>query len=61
MLAVEYDGDHHRTTKELFAYEIQRAEDIAAVGWHVIRVAARSSEREVIARVERAWRLRKTR
>ena len=24
MLAVEYDGDHHRTSRELFAYEIER-------------------------------------
>jgi very-short-patch-repair endonuclease len=57
-VAVEYDGDHHRTTRELFAYEIQRAEDIAAAGWHVVRVAARSHEADVIRRVERAWRLR---
>lgn len=58
MLAVEYDGDHHRTTKERFAYEIARAEDLASVGWHIVRVAARSSEAEVIRRVERAWRQR---
>lgn len=57
-LAVEYDGDHHRTTKDRFAYEIQRAEDIAAAGWHVVRVAARSREADVIRRVTRAWRLR---
>ncbi|MDO3635268.1 endonuclease domain-containing protein [Mycolicibacterium arseniciresistens] len=56
-LAVEYDGDHHRTSKELYAYEIRRAEDIATMGWHVIRVAARHSEFDVIQRVERAWRL----
>ncbi|MBO0679452.1 hypothetical protein JRC04_18475 [Mycolicibacterium sp. S2-37] len=58
MVAVEYDGDHHRTTKELFAYEIQRSEDIAAAGWQVVRVAARSRESDVLARVQRAWTLR---
>lgn len=58
MVAVEYEGDHHRTTKERFAYEIRRLEDIAAAGWQVVRVAARNSERDVIARVERAWRHR---
>lgn len=58
MLAVEYDGDHHRTSKERFAYEITRAEDLAAAGWHVVRAAARNSEADVIRRVERAWRQR---
>ncbi|TFV60946.1 hypothetical protein E4P42_01775 [Mycobacterium sp. PS03-16] len=58
MIAAEYDGDHHRTTKELFAYEIRRLEDIAAVGWHVVRVAARTRESDVLDRVQRAWRLR---
>jgi hypothetical protein len=57
MVAAEYEGDHHRTTKELFAYEIQRLEDIRDRGWHVIRVAARSRETDVLARVQRAWRL----
>jgi very-short-patch-repair endonuclease len=56
MLGVEYDGDHHRTTKERFAYEIKRAEDIAAVGWRIVRVAARHTEAETMRRVERAWR-----
>lgn len=55
-LAVEYDGDHHRTSKDRFAYEIRRAEDIAEVGWKVIRVAARSREADVLGRVSRAWR-----
>ncbi|KUI30341.1 hypothetical protein AU195_01060 [Mycobacterium sp. IS-1496] len=58
MVAAEYDGDHHRTTKSLFAYEIQRLEDIAAAGWHVVRVAARSRESDVLGRVQRAWQLR---
>ncbi|WP_422745273.1 hypothetical protein ACN27E_23880 [Mycobacterium sp. WMMD1722] len=58
MVAVEYDGDHHRTTKELFAYEIQRLEDITAAGWLVVRVAARCRDSDILARMERAWRLR---
>lgn len=57
-VAVEYDGDHHRTTKDRFAYDIRRAEDIAAAGWLVVRVAARTRELDVIRRTERAWRLR---
>ena len=55
MLAVEYEGDHHRTSRELFAYEIERAEDIRDVGWLVVRVAARNHPAEVLRRVRRAW------
>lgn len=58
MLAVEYDGDQHRTSKERFAYEMTRGEDLAAAGWHVVRAAARHSEADVIRRVEHAWRQR---
>ncbi|KUI25261.1 hypothetical protein [Mycobacterium sp. GA-2829] len=57
-VAAEYDGDHHRTTKDRYAYEIRRAEDIAAAGWLVVRVVARTPELDVIRRTERAWRLR---
>jgi len=52
MLALEYEGDHHRTTRERFAYEIMRADDIRDVGWLVIRVAARNHSAEVLARLD---------
>jgi very-short-patch-repair endonuclease len=55
MLALEYDGDHHRTTRERFAYEIERAEDIRALGWTVVTVAARHRSANVLGRVQRAW------
>jgi hypothetical protein len=55
MLALEYEGDHHRTDRTRFAYEIERAEDIRDLGWMVIRVAARSHPEEVRRRVRRAW------
>jgi very-short-patch-repair endonuclease len=58
MLAMEYDGDHHRLDRARFAYEIERAEDINAVGWLVIRVAARSRRADVLRRVARAWDVR---
>jgi hypothetical protein len=58
MIAVEYDGDHHRTSRELFAYEIERAEDLRHLGWLVVRVAARNHPAEVLRRVERAWQSR---
>lgn len=55
MLAVEYDGDHHRTDPAQFARDITRLEDLAAMGWTIIRVAAGTQPGEVVARVRRAW------
>jgi very-short-patch-repair endonuclease len=54
-LAVEYDGDHHRTDRKRFAYQIERAEDIHERGWLVVTVAARHHRVDVLRRVRRAW------
>jgi hypothetical protein len=56
MLALEYDGDHHRTNRQLFAYQIERAEDLHELGWTVVTAAARHPPASVLRRVERAWR-----
>ena len=55
MLALEYDGDHHRTTRELFAYQIERTEDLHESGWTVVTAAARHSSGTFLRRLERAW------
>ena len=39
-IAIEYDGDHHRTDPAQFTRDIVRLEDLAAAGWIVIRIAA---------------------
>lgn len=57
-IAVEYEGDQHRVTRERFAYEIRRLEDIAEIGWLNIRVAARHHPAEILRRVRRAWEAR---
>jgi very-short-patch-repair endonuclease len=54
-LAAEYDGDHHRTTRDRFAYEIERAEDLHTLGWTVVKVTARHQPASVLRRLERAW------
>jgi very-short-patch-repair endonuclease len=54
-LAIEYDGDHHRTTRARFSYEIERAEDLHVLGWTVVKVAARHQPASVLRRVQRAW------
>ena len=55
-IAVEYDGDHHRTDRAQFARDITRLEELADLGWTVIRVAAGTPPREILDRVHRAWR-----
>lgn len=55
MLAVEYDGDHHRSDPIQFAYDIRRLADIDERGWRLVRVAPRSRQDDVLRRVQRAW------
>jgi very-short-patch-repair endonuclease len=54
-LAAEYDGDHHRSDPDVFAYDIHRLDDLRVLGWTHIRVAARNRTDEVLARMRRAW------
>ncbi len=54
-LAVEYDGDHHRTDRRQFNKDIRRAEAIAELGWIDIRVTAEDTPGGVIARLSAAW------
>ncbi|HYZ69960.1 MAG TPA: hypothetical protein VE666_19555 [Mycobacterium sp.] len=54
-LALEYDGDHHRTSRERFAYQIERAEDLFTLRWTVVTAAARHPPATVLRRVQRAW------
>jgi hypothetical protein len=42
-IAVEYDGDHHRTDERQFARDIARVEALEAASWIVIRVTAKDS------------------
>lgn len=55
MIAVEYDGDHHRTDRAQFARDIVRLEELSELGWIIIRVAAGTPRHEILARVHRAW------
>lgn len=57
-LAIEYDGDHHRTDRAQFARDIVRLEELANQGWIVIRVAAENPPREVLERLRAAWATR---
>jgi hypothetical protein len=54
-LAVEYDGDHHRTDRRQFNKDIRRGEALTELGWIDVRVTTEDTEGSVIARVSAAW------
>jgi very-short-patch-repair endonuclease len=58
-VAVEYDGDQHRTDKRQYAWDIRRVEILQRRGWIVIRVLAGDRPADIIGRV-RAARARRT-
>ena len=60
MVAVEYDGEHHRTDRERYARDIARLEELQRKGWIVIRVIAGHSAAYILYRVRRAWAQRET-
>lgn len=53
-VAVEYDGDHHRTDQRQFGWDIRRAEMLQRRGWIVIRVVAGDRPADIIRRVRAA-------
>jgi hypothetical protein len=60
MVAVEYDGEHHRVDRPSYKNDIMRMEYIHSVGWLVVRVVAGHRRPEIVRRVRdaRASRLR---
>jgi hypothetical protein len=58
-IAVEYDGDHHRSDRSQFGWDIRRLERLQHKGWVVIRVVAGDRPADILQRV-RAARARRT-
>jgi very-short-patch-repair endonuclease len=54
-LAVEYEGDHHRTDRRQFSRDIARYEALSDLGWIVIRVTAGDTTGGILHRVAAAW------
>lgn len=54
LIAVEYDGDHHRTDTDQYRWDARRLRKLADAGWIVIRVMAGDRNDEVIAWVKQA-------
>jgi hypothetical protein len=57
-LAVEYEGDHHRTDRRQFHRDIRRAEAVGELGWMHVRITAEDTSGGIIARVSAAWQRR---
>lgn len=54
-VAVEYDGEHHRTSRSAYAIDVERQDYLTSIGWIVVRVLADHRRTDVISRVKRAW------
>ena len=55
MVAVEYDGEHHRTSRKAYVLDAERQDFLGSVGWHVVRVLADHRRADVVSRVHHAW------
>jgi len=54
MVAVEYDGDHHRTDRAQYVKDIRRHELVGRRGWIVVRVVAEDHPSDILRRVRAA-------
>jgi hypothetical protein len=59
MIAVEYDGDQHRTDRIRYAWDVKRLRWVQQIGWHHIKVIAEDRPRDILERVARAWASRR--
>jgi hypothetical protein len=55
MIALEYDGEHHRTDPMQYRKDIRRIEAIQRQGWIVIRVIAGDRAEDILERLGSAW------
>jgi hypothetical protein len=54
MVAVEYDGEQHRTDRNQYRGDVMRSEYIESLGWRRIRVLAGHCGPDIVRRVARA-------
>jgi very-short-patch-repair endonuclease len=53
-VAVEYDGEQHRSDRRQYTWDVRRSEMLELLGWIVIRVVAGDRPAEVVSRVRAA-------
>ncbi len=54
MVAVEYDGDQHRTDRRQYVKDIRRMEMLDEMGWTIVRVVAEDRSAGIVRRVRAA-------
>ncbi|CDO87336.1 hypothetical protein [Mycobacterium triplex] len=54
MVALEYDGDQHRTDRRQFVKDISRLDKLQDLGWIVIRVVAEHRPEDIVDRARKA-------
>ncbi|MCV7088785.1 DUF559 domain-containing protein [Mycobacterium interjectum] len=54
LVAVEYDGDQHRTDRRQYVKDIRRQEALERMGWIVVRVVAEDRPANIVHRVRSA-------
>jgi very-short-patch-repair endonuclease len=53
-LAIEYDGDQHRTERKQYVRDMRRLEELNRMGWVVIRVIKEDSDVQIIRDIRAA-------
>ena len=54
MVAVEYDGDQHRTDRRQYVRDVRRIEMLERMGWIIVRVVAEDRPAAIVHRVRAA-------
>ncbi|MGA5542595.1 hypothetical protein ACPCIR_12155 [Mycobacterium sp. NPDC051198] len=54
MVAVEYDGDQHRSDRTQYVKDIRRIAELERMGWIIVRVVAEDRPVEILRRVRTA-------
>lgn len=54
LVAVEYDGDQHRTDRRQYVKDIRRIETLEGMGWIIVRVVAEDRPAAIVRRVRAA-------
>lgn len=52
-LALEYEGDHHRASKEQWTRDLERDEALRDAGWTVLKVTSRTNYKQLEAKIRR--------
>ncbi|MCV7196130.1 hypothetical protein [Mycobacterium angelicum] len=58
MVAVEYDGEHHRLDRWQYQKDLRRSEALARLGWLIVRVVVTDRPPDIVRRVRDALEFR---